>query len=187
MPEYASWMRKNQRARYPLFGTIGGLSLHNPIRMKYVLIALVLGILGIGAYVVLGGPSAGPAQPSQETGTTGGTASTPDTTQVPVGAMATVTYSDAGFSPKIVTLRVGDTVHFVNSSSNDLWVASNEHPTHTEFDGTTKDEHCPNGASLDQCARSAPGTSWDYTFTKAGTFGYHNHAESDHTGTVIVE
>jgi len=30
------------------------------------------------------------------------------------------------------------------------------------------------------------GASWEFTFTKAGTFGFHNHTGASSVGTVIV-
>jgi len=46
-------------------------------------------------------------------------------------------------------------------------------------------EHCGTGTtSFDQCAN---GGSYSFTFTKAGTWRYHNHSNASHFGTVIVE
>lgn len=150
--------------------------------MKIVIVLIVIAVLGVGAYIVLGG-AADVEEALAPTTEQQNTTETPTPTQ---GATV-VTYTDTGFSPASVTVSVGDTVRFVNSGTRDMWVGADEHPTHTEYDGTSKDEHCPNTTgAFDQCARSGPGTSWEFTFTKAGSFGYHNHAESDHVGTVVV-
>lgn len=153
--------------------------------MKIVLTVIVLAILGIGAYFVLGGPAAEPVlAPANETAQP----AVPEQPALPAApAFTTVIYTAQGFSPEIVTIRVGDTVRFTNQSSNEMWVASANHPTHTQYDGTTREMHCPDGGSFDQCARSGTGTTWAYTFTKAGTFQYHNHAASGDTGTVMVK
>ncbi len=101
-----------------------------------------------------------------------------------------VTLTDAGFSPASVTVNTGDTVRFVNDSSRSMWVGADEHPTHTEYDGTSTKEHCVNGApvgyTFDQCQSVPRGSSWEFTFTKAGTFGYHNHTGASSVGTVTV-
>lgn len=101
-----------------------------------------------------------------------------------------VTLTDAGFTPSTVTVAVGDTVRFVNDSSRGMWVGADEHPTHTEYDGTSTREHCVNGTAVggtfDQCASTPRGSSWEFTFTRAGTFGYHNHTGASSVGTVIV-
>lgn len=105
-------------------------------------------------------------------------------------AVTVVTLTDAGFTPSTVTVAVGDTVRFVNDSSRGMWVGADEHPTHTEYDGTSTREHCVNGTAVggtfDQCAATARGSSYEFTFTKAGTFGYHNHTGASSVGTVIV-
>ncbi len=93
----------------------------------------------------------------------------------PQHATYTVTYTNAGFSPATITIESGDEVQFINNSSGGLWVASDNHPTHTllpEFD-----------------QKGTIGANGKYTvvFTKEGTWGFHNHMNADHEGTVIVE
>ncbi|MSU55515.1 MAG: hypothetical protein EXS46_03195 [Candidatus Taylorbacteria bacterium] len=98
-----------------------------------------------------------------------------------------VEYTDAnGFTPENLTLKVGDTVKFVNSSTGKMWVGVDEHPTHTEYDNTTLKEHCAVGATLsfDQCG---DGKEYSFTFTKAGSWDYHNHSRSNMRGTVVVK
>jgi len=106
-------------------------------------------------------------------------------TGAPVSAY-TVRLTDAGFSPASLTVPVGATVTFVNEGTEEMWLAGDEHPTHTGYDGTSKDEHCDEGvsSSFDQCGVS---TTYSFTFNKAGTWGYHNHRDSDIKGTIIVE
>jgi len=97
-----------------------------------------------------------------------------------------VTYTSSGFLPGTVTIKVGETVQFVNKSSGtEMWVASDSHPSHTVYSGTTKDSHCPDtaGTAFDQCT---PGNTYSFTFQKIGTWGYHNHFLSDDKGTIIV-
>lgn len=102
-----------------------------------------------------------------------------------------VTLTDSGFSPARVTVQAGDTVRFVNQSSRGMWVATDEHPTHTEYDGTSTREHCTDGrntnGTFDQCQQASAGSFWEYTFEKRGTFGFHNHVGASNTGTVVVE
>lgn len=155
---------------------------------KALWIALAVVIVGLGAWYVYAMNAGDAPAPTETTETPNGV----DTSGDPSDARTlTVTYTDSGFSPETVTVNVGDTVEFVNESSGDMWVGADEHPTHTEYDGTSTREHCVDGAatggSFDQCSRSGNGTSWSYTFTKAGTFNYHNHAASSAGGTVVVE
>jgi plastocyanin len=100
----------------------------------------------------------------------------------------TVTYGPNGFSPANITVPTGTTVTWVNSTSGRMWVGVDEHPTHTNYDGTSTAEHCANGTAtsasvFDQCSA---GARYSFTFTKAGAFDYHNHANSSHGGTVTV-
>lgn len=119
---------------------------------------------------------------------------TTQTTDATTGSTAQVasliTYTDTGFSPKNITVKAGDTVRFVNSSSHGMWVASSQHPTHTQYDGTSTSQHCASGANtsdvFDECAAVDPGTVYSFTFTKAGTFTFHNHVRASDTGSVSV-
>lgn len=90
-------------------------------------------------------------------------------------ASAVVTYDNNGFTPNTVgPIAVGDTVEFRNESNQTLWVASNNHPTHTLY------------GEFDQGTSIANGESWSFTFTQAGTWGYHNHLNPGDTGSVQV-
>jgi plastocyanin len=97
----------------------------------------------------------------------------------------TIGYTSAGFSPKTVTVQKGTKVTFVNQGTGEMWVASDEHPSHTQYSGTSRENHCPDpgGVAFDQCA---VGTTFSFVFAKTGSFEYHNHRESDHKGTIVV-
>lgn len=113
---------------------------------------------------------------------------TPDT-PINTGKTYEVTYTDAGYSPKEITINKGDTVVFKNQSSLGMWTASALHPSHVVYSGTSVDEHCPDttNTSFDECKSDQPGSSWSFTFNKAGTWRYHNHVKSNHSGSVIVK
>jgi plastocyanin len=100
---------------------------------------------------------------------------------------ATVTYTAAGFQPQDLTIRKGGTVTFVNKSGNDMWVGGGEHPDHGGYDGTTRSEHCAPGyagaAPFDQCGE---GDTYSFTFTKDGSFHYHNHLLDEDYGMITV-
>lgn len=132
------------------------------------------------------------AAPTEEPATASAeTAPLPSTDEEDGGpAFTIITLTDSGFSPRTVTVAAGETVRFINDSSRSMWVGADEHPTHTEYDGTSAREHCVDGAaiggSFDQCAAVARGEYWDYTFTRAGTFNFHNHTGASSVGTVVV-
>ena len=99
---------------------------------------------------------------------------------------ATVTYDGNSFSPSTVTIAQGGTVTFTDNAGQ-MWVASNPHPTHEGYDGTTRTQHCAAGYTgatpFDECS---PGSSFSFTFNKTGTFGYHDHLNHGATGTINV-
>lgn len=111
----------------------------------------------------------------------------PDTGVVANPTSVTVTYDGANFSPASVTVPVGGTIHWVDTSGQ-MWVASNPHPVHTGYDGTDRTTHCAAGysgaAPFDQCAS---GSTFSFTFTKAGSFGYHDHLNHSAAGNVTVQ
>lgn len=156
------------------------------ITKKEYLIGIVVVLLGVGAFVIAKKPE--PAPTEQLKTSTKKTEEIPKTTN-PVEKVeestetkkedATneiqVTYTDSGFSPQELTVKVGDTVVFINKSSKEMWVASAVHPAHQilpEFDQLT-----------------GVGTSgkYEFTFDKIGTWTYHNHLEPSHIGTIIAE
>lgn len=86
-----------------------------------------------------------------------------------------VTFTDDGYTPSTVTINVGESVAFINNSSQTNWTASDPHPTHTDL------------PSFDAQRGVAPGEAYIYTFDEAGEWGYHDHQNSSLTGTVIVQ
>lgn len=91
-----------------------------------------------------------------------------------VATRTVVTYSNAGFAPASVTVKMGSTVSFVNDSSGSMWVASDPHPAHTIL------------STFDELKGVGKGETYEYTFTKVGTWTYHNHLSPRMKGTVIV-
>ena len=96
----------------------------------------------------------------------------------------TVTFDGTSFSPNTVTVPVGGTVRF-RSTGAQMWVASGMHPTHDSYHGTTRAQHCPDtaGVAFDQCAT---GSTYAFTFQKAGTWKYHDHLNPSAYGEVVV-
>ncbi|MDO8564705.1 MAG: cupredoxin domain-containing protein [bacterium] len=86
-----------------------------------------------------------------------------------------VTYNAQGFSPKSVTVQKGDTVLFENKTGKSASVASMPHPTHELY------------PEFDQFKTDAQGKDeFKFTFDKVGTWQYHDHLNTNMTGTVIV-
>lgn len=85
-----------------------------------------------------------------------------------------VLYGAGGFAPNTVTVKKGTTVAWTNQSKGGMRVASAVHPTHQLLPG------------FDQLKSVAAGGTYEYTFTKVGTWKYHNHVQPADTGTVVV-
>lgn len=79
-----------------------------------------------------------------------------------------------GFSPSEVTVKAGDTVNFVNTDTETHWPASAIHPTHQLLPG------------FDAIGGVSAGSTYAYTFTKVGTWPFHDHLHASSTGKVIV-
>jgi plastocyanin len=72
------------------------------------------------------------------------------------------------------TINVGDTIVWMNMDLVNHQVASDPHPTHTGLPGLESDalvEHA----------------TYSFKFTKAGTFGYHDHLNPVLKGTITVK
>jgi len=130
-------------------------------------------------------------QPTEQTGEVDNTAQANPMVDVEVVVAKTheVIYTNSGYSPSQLTIKVGDTVVFKNQSTTSLWTASGMHPVHSAYSGIALQQHCPDPENndFDQCKAEAPGASWSFTFTKAGTWGYHDHMSSMNFGKIIVE
>lgn len=87
---------------------------------------------------------------------------------------ANVDYTENGFAPKSITVKVGTTVTWTNKGGSPMWVASAVHPTHQELPG------------FDQLKSVDNGGTYSYTFTKVGNWKYHNHVGPSDTGVVVV-
>ncbi|MDP2655009.1 MAG: hypothetical protein Q8P17_00375 [bacterium] len=148
-----------------------------------IIVVIVLVILGGWFFLsgnMTGTPSSGVTNQVPAVGST-----TPEMIVENLIPDVTVTYTDQGFSPKSITIPLGTKVIFVNQSTKNMWVASAKHPDHTVYSGTSLSQHCPDttNSSFDQCS---VGTSYTFTFSKAGTWKYHNHVNPSDYGTIIV-
>lgn len=78
----------------------------------------------------------------------------------------------AGFEPKQVTVKVGQTVAFTTDIK--ARISSDPHPVHT----SNQELNLPT---------TQPGETVRITPTKIGTFGIHNHLEESQTMTMVVQ
>ncbi len=152
---------------------------------KFIIGALVLLAGGlIGWYYFRGGAKL----PGMKIGTTvtpsplqGTNGDTTFTEESPVGGTkggvmteGTITYTDAGYQPKEVTVKKGTKVTFTNDSAIGMWTASAIHPTHQVLPG------------FDAKKSVTKGGTYEYTFVKVGTWQYHNHMKPTDIGVIVV-
>jgi plastocyanin len=159
-------------------------------------------LIGLGAIILIAGVAFAFTRSKDEaseyasdtTGTTTGSEVTSDAVGAAGGTMlagdvlpttATVTYDGNEFTPSTLTVMEGTTVTFKNESDQNMWIGSNDHPTHTLY--PEKSEGDCLGSSFDECAAVGRGGEWSFTFDEVGTWGYHNHAKARNTGTVVVQ
>ncbi|WP_414837731.1 plastocyanin/azurin family copper-binding protein [Candidatus Nanosalina sp. VS9-1] len=97
----------------------------------------------------------------------------------------TVNMTERGFQPTVLTIEKGDTVVWRNKASISMWIASDPHPTHTDYSNTTIGEHCGNSSitAFDQCQT---GEKYSFTFKKTGNWSYHNHRPFAAGGRITV-
>lgn len=155
-------------------------------KLFFGLLVLAAGV--IAGWYLLKGDTAGiskllkPVKTPTPTASTfqAGEATVPEGTPGPslekggVAARTVVTYTDSGFAPATVQITQGDTVTFVNESTRGMWVASAVHPTHQLLPG------------FDQLKSVGMSGTYEYTFTNAGTWKYHNHVNPQDTASVVV-
>ena len=91
----------------------------------------------------------------------------------------TITITSAGVSPRTITIRVGESVAFVNRDSIPHEIASNPHPEHTD---------CPPINELGTIGAGQTRTTG--VFTAPRTCGFHDHIFDTNTalqGTIVIQ
>lgn len=96
-----------------------------------------------------------------------------------VPTVTTVKYGENGFEPKEITIKQGTTVQFVNNTQIPMYVATDPHPEHTNY------PEFEMGVVMQRPPR--PGENFNFKFDRIGNWTFHNHAQPEHTGRVIVE
>ena len=95
--------------------------------------------------------------------------------------------TSSGFEPKMLTVKTGTTVTFVNEDSNKHWPASAMHPTHTVYPGSDIKKCGTDAEIFDACHGLKQGESFSFTFKEKGSWNYHDHLRSSSTGKITVE
>jgi hypothetical protein len=85
-----------------------------------------------------------------------------------------IVFTDDGFDPLKYVSKEGEAVTVRNDSSMDLQFSSADHPTHLEHPEFNMEV-------------LSPGESGTFTPESIGTFEFHDHLNSQFTGTLTVE
>ncbi|HEV7952023.1 MAG TPA: cupredoxin domain-containing protein [Candidatus Saccharimonadales bacterium] len=143
----------------------------------------MIGIIVVASVIILGAWAYAATRPASESSintpeksdTTD--TSSPETTGTKAPSesspVATITYTDDGFSPSTTTVKKGSTITVTNNSTVNVMLSSADHPTHVEQPEL-------NMSTL------KPGESGTITLTKVGTWGFHDHIDESMTGTIVV-
>lgn len=145
---------------------------------KTLSLVIVLVALLIGGYFLLSKPKDVTAPPVEEKTVVQNIAPAAPA-EVPVAASAPkrheITYTANGFSPAVLNIAAGDTVVFANKSGESFRPASNPHPMHSDY------------SEFDARAKIDNEKTYEFTFTKPGAWGYHDHLNSKMMGVVVVK
>lgn len=82
--------------------------------------------------------------------------------------------TDSGFVPQSVTIKKNESIRFINTGNKTGTVNSDNHPTHTLFPELNLGE-------------MKKGQYLVHTFTKTGTYTYHDHYNPGRIGKIVVE
>ncbi len=138
---------------------------------KALIVIVVLALIGGGAWFYTHrNKTTSTSSSSSQTSSSSSTQSTSQTQSAD-----TITYNGTAFSPASLTVKAGTTVTFVNNSDQPMWVASDPHPTHTDYPG------------FDELKSVDKGGTYSFKFDKTGSHGYHNHLDSGIRGTIVVQ
>jgi plastocyanin len=160
---------------------------------RYLIIGiLIVAIILIGGFVYMGKTTppapetitVTPAPTAPSVGSVGTETSPPTSSDTPTGAAASPTssqtsasaieYTTDGFSPATLMVTAGTTVTWTNGTDGPMQVDSDPHPTHTSL------------PEINATQPTAAGKTYSATFTKTGTWGYHDHLHPANKGTVVV-
>lgn len=143
-----------------------------------IIVIVLIVILGIIFFLMSGG----------EKTTTDEKQSGDTKTEGAVVAANVVEITSSGFNPKILNVKVRDSVTFVNKDSAEHWPASAMHPTHKVYPGSDI-EKCNTAEErniFDSCRGIAQGREYKFTFNEKGSWKYHDHLGSGLMGTINV-
>lgn len=146
-------------------------------KLVVAIVIIVVVILGVAGYLWTQQP--GTSDTTGNTSTNQTPTSDNNTGQSPAESLPEdteimIVYTDNGFAKPGLTVEPGTEIRVQNNSSSTLDFSSDDHPTHTKQSALNVGE-------------IAAGESKTFTIDAVGTWGYHNHLNPAHTGTITAE
>lgn len=139
-----------------------------------ILAIIAVLVVIVGGWILMRPKQTAMPEPVQQVQTPVSTGSAVATDGAKMTEESLITITQAGFSPKDITISQGTTVTWMNSDTADHAVNSAPHPTHTIYPllnlGTIKPEE-----------------KKSLIFPKAGTYKYHDHLNPSLFGSVTVQ
>ena len=90
-------------------------------------------------------------------------------------AVFEIAFNGTAFTPSQLTIKNGDVVVFKNESDKSFWPASAPHPQHTNYPEFDPKKAIPSGQT------------WQFKFTKTGTWNFHDHLTPTAFGKITVQ
>ena len=101
----------------------------------------------------------------------------------------TIEITSNGFTPKELTIKIGETITFINKDTKPHWPASAFHPTHTAYPGSNI-EKCGTEEQeniFDACKELQQEGTYAFKFEAHGKWNYHDHLKPSMYGSIIVQ
>ncbi|MBI2146737.1 hypothetical protein HYU22_05350 [Candidatus Woesearchaeota archaeon] len=105
------------------------------------------------------------------------------------GNSYTIEITSTGFTPKTLVINAGDSITFVNKDTAPHWPASNMHPVHNTYPGSSIDKcgTSEENTIFDSCRGLEQGEEFTFTFNAAGTWPFHDHLRVSRIGVITVK
>jgi plastocyanin len=156
-----------------------------------IVILLLLVLVGAGYYFFtkFRTPTLAPELPQPPTPPVFDVPTTPNSTTATPTSEVIIKITANGFEPKEVEISKGTKVTWINEQSNLSWPASDVHPTHEVYPGSSiKKCGTPEQDKIfDACRGLNKREKWSFVFNEVGEWHYHDHLNPSWTGKIVVK
>jgi plastocyanin len=99
-----------------------------------------------------------------------------------------VNITSSGFNRGITEIMAGESITFVNKDTRKHWPASNVHPSHKFYPGSSITKCGTDEADeiFDACRGLDSGEEYSFIFTEVGSWEYHDHLNPRFSGSIVV-